>query len=249
MPKIKKTNKKKIKNSECKIKDIRVSTGIPNLDDLIEGGFKISNNVLVAGGPGSGKTIFAIQFILEGLKKKEPGIYITFEEKKEKFYEDMSAFGWDLEKYEKEGLFVFLEYTPEQVKKIITEGGGMIESIIENIKAKRLVIDSITSFSLLYQDTLTKKEAALALFELIDRWNCTAVLTSQDQSKDNNTISAALEFEVDGIILIYHYKLKGERKRALEILKMRGTKTPNKTYSMDITRDGIKIDPKNPVKF
>jgi len=222
----------------------RISTGISGLDPLIQGGFKRNSVNLVAGGAGTGKSIFAMQFIIEGLKKNEPGIYITFEEKKEKVYEDMLEFGWDLEKYEKSGKFSFLEYTPEQVKKILTEGGGIVESIIEKIKVKRIVIDSITSFSLLYEDELTKKEAALALFELIDKWDCTGILTSQDESKDGHIITAAMEFEVDGIILIYHVKKKGVRRRALEILKMRGTKIPEKTISLEITSKGIKIDPK-----
>jgi circadian clock protein KaiC len=227
----------------------RISTGIPKLDGLLSGGFKRKTINLVAGGPGSGKTIVAIQFLLEGIKHGETGIYITFEEKKKKFYEDCLGFGWDLEKYEKDKKFMFLEYTPEQVKKILTEGGGIIETVIEKLKAQRIVIDSITSFTLLYEDSLAKKEAALALFELIDKWDCTAILTSQDESRDGNTISAALEFEVDGIIILYHYKDKGIRKRALEILKMRGTKIPDKTFALEITREGIKIDPEKTVIF
>jgi len=222
----------------------RVSTGIPNLDSLLKGGFKKNSVNLVAGGAGTGKTIFAIQFIIDGIKKNEPGIYMTFEEKKKKFYEDMLEFGWDLQKYENQKKFVFLEYTPEQVKKVLTEGGGIVESIIEKLKARRIVIDSITSFSLLYEDELTKKEAALSLFELINKWDCTGILTSQDESRDGHTISAALEFEVDGIILLYHFKKKGIRKRALEILKMRGTKIPEKTVALDITNKGISINPK-----
>ncbi len=227
----------------------RISTGIPGLDPLIEGGFKKNSVNLVAGGAGTGKSIFAMQFIVEGLKKGEPGIYVTFEEKKEKFYEDMLSFGWDLKKYEEGGKFVFLEYTPEQVKKILTEGGGIVEAIIEKIKAKRIVIDSITSFALLYEDELTKKEAALALFELIDKWDCTGILTSQDESRNSNTITAAMEFEVDGIVLIYHVKKKGVRHRALEILKMRGTKIPEKTIAMEITNKGIRVNPKRIEEF
>jgi circadian clock protein KaiC len=228
----------------------RISTGIAGLDGLIQGGLVKNSVNLVAGGAGTGKTIFAIQFLMEGITKhNEPGIYITFEEKKKKTYEDMLEFGWDLAKYEKEGKFVYLEYTPEQVKKVLVEGGGVIEVIIEKMQANRIVIDSITSFSLLYQDELTKKEAALALFELIDKWDCTAVLTSQDTSQKEGTITAALEFEVDGIILMYHVKKKGTRIRALEILKMRGTKTPEKTYPLDIFQKGIKINPKGIVVF
>ena len=228
----------------------RITTGIPELDNMIGGGLKKNSINLVAGGAGSGKTILAMQFLKEGIEKyNEPGIYITFEEKKEKAYEDLLAFGWDFKKYEEQGEFIFLEYTPEQVKKILVEGGGIIESIIEKIKAKRLVIDSITSFALLYQDELTQKEAALSLFELINKWGCTAILTSQDTSRDHSTISAALDFEVDGIILLYHIKQKGVRKRALEILKMRGTKISNKTVAMEIASKGIKINPEEIVVF
>lgn len=227
----------------------RVSTGIEGLDPLIDNGFKEKTINLVAGGAGSGKTIFAIQFLIDGIKKGETGIYITFEERKKKTYEDMLTFGWDLAKYEKEGKFVFLEYTPEQVRKILVEGGGPIESTIEKLKAKRLAIDSITSFSLLYEDELTKKEAALSLFDLINEWGCTAIITSQEVEKRGATITAALEFEVDSIILLYHSKMDGFRRRGLEILKMRGTKIPEKTYPLIIDKSGIKIDTKRMIRL
>lgn len=228
----------------------RVTTGIGALDKLLQGGFVKNSINLVAGGAGTGKTIFAIQYLIEGIVKfNEPGIYITFEEKKKKTYEDMLEFGWDLAKLEKEGKFVYLEYTPEQVKKVLVEGGGVIEVIIEKMEAKRLVIDSISSFALLYQDELTKKEAALALFELIDKWDCTAFMTSQDTSQQEGTITAALEFEVDGIILMYHVKRKGQRTRAIEILKMRGTKIPEKTFPLNITNKGIVVNQKSTATF
>ena len=212
------------------------------MDRLIQTGFKRNSINLIAGEPGSGKTIMALQFLLEGCKKNEPGIYITFEEKKDKLYEDMATLGWDLGQYEKKGLFMYLEYTPEQVKKVLVEGGGIIDSIIDKIKVKRIVIDSISSFSLLYSDELTKKEAALALFDLINKWNCTAILTSQGKAADHNLImEAALEFEVDSIIILYHSKKKGERVRAIEILKMRGTQIPDKTFEITINSKGLSI--------
>ena len=228
----------------------RIPVGIAKLDPLIRGGV-IKNSInLVAGGAGTGKTIFALQFLINGITKyDEPGIYITFEEKKKKTYADMLEFGWDLEKYEKQGKFAYLEYTPEQVKKVLVEGGGIVESIIEKIKAKRIVIDSITSFALLYEDELTKKEAALSLFELIDKWDCTGFLTSQDTRTNHATISAALEFEVDSIFLLYHVKKKGIRQRAMEILKMRGTKIPEKTFELEITDKGIFVNPSKIVDF
>ena len=227
----------------------RIPSGIIGMDNLVDGGFKKESINLVAGDPGTGKTIFAIQFLIQGIEKGEPGVYITFEEKKQKLYADMLTLGWDLEKYEEQGLFAFLEYTPEQVKKVLVEGGGTIEALIQKLKAQRLVIDSISSFTMLYQDELTQKEAALALFELINTWHCTAILTSQNTQMDQETVSAVLEFEVDSIIVLYHLKVKGIRKRAIEILKMRGTKHPEKTFLLEISPKGLKINPQEVVVF
>jgi len=223
------------------VKISRVKSGVPHFDSLVEGGFKEKSMNLVVGRPGSGKTIFAIMFLLEGLKNGEASIYITFEEKKEKLYEDMRSFGWDLAKYEEKGLFAYMEYAPEQVKNMLVEGGGSIDNLVSKIKAKRIVIDSATSFSLLYKDDLAKKEGALALFEMIDRWGCTAVLTSQDTSFYDTAVSSTLQFEVDSIIILYHAKKEGIRIRGLEVLKMRGTKIPNATYSINIDKKGISV--------
>lgn len=242
-PKIKRDNKDNYKKG-TKSKIMRISSGIHGLNQLIQGGFKKNSINLVAGGAGSGKTILAIQFLVEGTKRGEPGIYITFEEKKDKLFEDMSTFGWDLEKYEKEKKIFFLEYTPEQVKNVLIEGGGEIENLIEKGKVKRLVIDSISSFALLYEDELTKKEASLELFKLIEKWDCTAVLTSQTEMREHGHLIGALEFESDSIILLYYIHMEGKRNRGLEILKMRGTKHPLLTYVFDITDKGMSISKK-----
>ncbi|MBS3149765.1 hypothetical protein J4455_03695 [Candidatus Woesearchaeota archaeon] len=224
----------------------RVPTGIKTFDPLIENGLKKGSSNLVVGGPGSGKTIFAIQFLYYGIINfNENGLYITFEEKKEKLYDDMKEFGWDLQKLEKENKFVFLEYTPEQVKKLLVEGGGIVENIIEKYKIKRLVIDSISSFGLLYQDELAKKEASLALFELINSWGCTALLTAQENNIDAKGISTSLDFEVDSIIILYHPRVDHTRSRYIEILKMRGTKHSGKIYSLVIDKNGITIKSKS----
>lgn len=232
--------KTKVKKT-LKIAD-RVPIGIKTFDPLIGNGLKRGSSNLVVGGPGSGKTIFAIQFLYNGITKyNENGLYITFEEKKEKLYDDMREFGWDLSKLEKENKFVFLEYTPEQVKKLLVEGGGIVESIIEKYKIKRLAIDSISSFGLLYQDELAKKEASLALFELINNWGCTAILTAQESKIDEGGISSSLDFEVDSIIILYHPRVDHTRSRYIEILKMRGTKHSGKIYNLIIDKNGIAI--------
>jgi len=218
----------------------RVTTGIKSFDKLCGKGF-IENSVnLLVGGPGAGKTIFATQFLLEGCKRGETGVYVTFEEDKEKFYSHMASLGWDLRKYEKEGDFIFLKYMPEQIKKMISEGGGTIESLMTEISAKRLVIDSITSFSMLYKTEFSKKEAALKLFHMISKWGCTTLLTEQEQV-NHSAINLTLSSEADSVILLYHDKVRMRRTRGIEILKMRGTNHPKTTCHFNITKNGITL--------
>jgi len=222
---------------------LRVQTGIPHFDSLIAGGFeKYSTNLLV-GNSGSGKSIFAVQFLVEGMKKGENCLFITFEEKKKQFYENMSVVGFDLENFEKKGLFTFLEYSPIKVKTMLEEGGGSVESIILGKKISRIVIDSITSFALLFEDELSKREAALSLFGMIRNWNCTALLTIEDDPlAGGDFTSRTLEFEADSIVVLYFIRRKSERERYLEIIKMRGTKHSSKLYKFSISERGLIVD-------
>ena len=87
----------------------RLSTGIPGLDKFLEGGFVKGSTVLLTGGAGTGKTIFCIQFLLEGLRKGERCLYITLEESPEDIINDCARFGWDLASYLDKGLLT-IEY-------------------------------------------------------------------------------------------------------------------------------------------
>lgn len=233
----------------------RIKTGVSNLDNLTEGGFEKNSTNLVVGASGSGKSIFATQFLVEGMKKGEKCLYVTFEEKKFEVYANMLRFGWDLAEYEKKGLFVFLEYTPEKVRLMLEEGGGAIESIIVRNKISRLAIDSITSFALLFENELEKREAALALFNMIRNWNSTALLTYEGNptresspSHDSGPDNKAIEFESDSIILLYFIRVKDVRQRYIEILKMRGTEHSKSIYQFHIKdNEGILIE-KEPKK-
>ena len=235
---------KKIKKPTKKIKKIseRIPTGIKNFDKLIEGGFEKDSTNLIVGGSGSGKSIFGVQFLVEGIKRGEKCLYITFEEKKSEFCENMLKFGWDLEKAEKQGNFVFLEYTPEKVKTMLEEGGGIIESIILRKKVTRVVIDSITSFELLFEEEIEKRGAALALFSMLRRWNCTSLLTYEGEPlKEKKASSRALEFESDSIILLFFIRAKKQRDRFIEVLKMRGTNHSRNMYPFSIEKSGVSI--------
>jgi len=222
----------------------KASSGISGFDSMAQGGFERNSINLAVGSTGSGKTIFALQFLMEGIKRGETTLFVTFEEKKEEFYKNMKKFGWDLNQLEKTGKFIFLEYSPEKVKMMLDEGGGTIESIVIRNKIQRMVIDSITSFTLLFEDALSKKQANLGLFDIISKWNTTTLLTVQeDPTKTKDGDSSSIEFEADSITLLHFIKQQGKRKRYIEILKMRGTNHSKETYEFEIM-NGIQIGKK-----
>lgn len=130
----------------------RVSTGIKELDNFLEGGFLRGQVILLAGNPGTGKTTFGTQFLYEGLKNGEPGIYIGIVEPKEDYIRYMKNIGFDLEKFEKEGKFAFIEALTIKQPYLTDVFIEVLLKAIKEINAKRVVIDSITAISLALND-------------------------------------------------------------------------------------------------
>ncbi|MEM2974763.1 MAG: ATPase domain-containing protein [Candidatus Micrarchaeia archaeon] len=238
--------------AEIKIKgNDRVPTGIPGLDGMMEGGFSQGNVVLVAGTAGTGKSILATQFLVNGaLKHGEVGVLITFEEKKRQIFRNMRRFGWDLDDLEKKKqLFVF-EYAPHEVDKFINEGGS-IEGVIRDYKVKRLVFDSITSFAALYETEASRRQAIIRLLDILRRWNCTTILPSEASVTDEGEGTQVqarfgVEYLADALLVIYAVRKGDIREMALEIVKMRGTDHSKKLAPMKITKEGIVLYPDQP---
>jgi KaiC/GvpD/RAD55 family RecA-like ATPase len=222
----------------------RVPSGIPGLDSQTEGGFVKRSINLVTGSPGAGKTIFAAQFIISGIEQhQEPGLYISFEEKKENFLKYMKQFGWDFEKHEKTNKFAFLRYSPEQVHKLLTEGGGLVDTLVRKLGVKRICIDSISAFTLLFKDELSARESLLGLFEMIEGWGATTLLTAEQEAEPERHEPSVVEFEVDSVISLYNFRKKNIRQRVAEIIKMRGTRFAQKVFPIKIGDDGMVFYP------
>lgn len=225
-------------------KEEKVPTGIKGLDVLTNGGFEKGSAVLVAAGGGSGKSIFATQFLSEGIKHNETGIYISFEENKDRFYKHMLVFGWDLQKFEDEGRFIFLKYSPERIAKIVKEKSKEIETSIKEVEAKRIVIDSLSAYTALFESEAEKRKMLVALFDMIKEWDCTTVVVAEEDQHPDEHHSSVMGFMADAIILLYNEREpKGLRFRAIEVFKMRGTKHESKICSMKITDHGIEVYP------
>jgi circadian clock protein KaiC len=225
----------------------RVPTGIEGLDNIIEGGIRRFTNVLIEGGAGCGKSIFCMQFLVKGIELyNETGVYISFEEEKHEMFTAMLRFGWDLQKLEDQGKFAYLRYNPEQVEKVLSGSGGLIRDVIEKINAKRIVIDSISAFTMLYNDPLAKREATLNLFKTIKKWGCTTFVVGQPEFSEYDADKHpfnVLEYECDGVVRLYNMRDHNLRTRTVEVFKMRATKHASKTFTMEITDNGIVIYP------
>jgi len=222
----------------------RVPTGIKNLDNGMQGGFIRNSINMIAGGPGSGKSIFAMQYLINGATKyNEPGVYITLEEGKDNIMKNMNSFGWDLEKLDKEKKVSIIEISPTDIQMEVHKQVEKLESqIVNKLKAKRIVIDSMSSYSLLFKNELVLRASYLNLFKMLRNWNLCSLLTSEYVVEEHK--GSPLDFEVDSILWIYNSKIKGERTRALEIFKMRGTKHATKTFPMQIKdNEGVMIYP------
>ncbi|MCX6777077.1 MAG: hypothetical protein NTY73_03880 [Candidatus Micrarchaeota archaeon] len=233
---------------EYEAEDERVPSGVDGLDDLIEGGFERNSVVLVCGDAGSGKTTMLLQFLYNGATQYgEPGIFVTFEEGKKWIYKHALQYGWDLKELEEKNLFRLIEYRPQQIAEII-RGGGMIKDAIDSMGAKRIGIDSLTSYSTLFKTPFEGREAVLALFNRLRDWNCTSMIVSEIILQfGSRRDEAGVEFLSDGVLLLYYARQQDMKVRAMEILKMRGTKHSDKICPFKFGDKGMVIFPKDSV--
>jgi len=222
----------------------KVLTGIEELDRILGGGLPRGSITLLAGGPGTGKTITALQFLYNGaLKFSEKGVLVIFNENASALKQYMNSMGWDLSRLENEGLIKILDFIT--VEKIGLESlMDMIFDEASSFMPKRLVIDSLTALIM----AMEKKEEVRAVLSIIQRLlrrlECTSIVITETPWGIESLGSGVEEFVVDGIIKMELVPSKGELKRRLAVLKMRGSAHDTKYYQYYIVpNDGLVITP------
>ncbi len=216
----------------------RVSSGIPGLDRLIEGGLLANSVNLVTGGAGTGKTAFCLQFLWEGLQKGENGVFITLEQDPESILEDARNFGWDFERFIKKGIFVIKYHDPAQVNNI----GAVIIDEIGAIKAKRLAIDSTSVIGLTLENISQIRKRLLSIVNTIKKVGCTAVITSEiDEESKALSRFGVEEFVVDGVFVMNYLGIGEEYNRSIVVRKMRRTNHGKDVYPMEISKKGVTV--------
>ncbi len=219
----------------------RVPTGVVGLDKILSGGF-IPNSVnLVSGGAGTGKTVFALQFLYEGAKRGEKVLFISMEEDLQDLKDDAKVFGWDFEKLENEGKAKFVYIYPYEITNFQT----LLINEITRVNAKRVVIDSTSVLGMALDNEFEVRKQLYALASQLKRIGCTSILTSEIVDVESNKFSrfGVEEFVADSVITMHYIKNMKSKKvqRAMKIIKMRRTLIPHDPIPIKVDRSGIKV--------
>ena len=230
----------------------RIKSGIPGLDSLLDGGFPKGKVIMASGPSGAGKTILAAQFVNEGIKNNESCVFITLEESKDKLIEDLKELNIDFSQLEKKnklriigGPIGHVKYFKEKTKATIYDIADEVKEVILEIGAKRVVLDSINLFTMLFETNLERRKALADLVAVLGSLNCTTLLTCEVKEANPRAISwhGFEEFVVDGVIALYRLPFGNKYERAISVVKMRGVNHSQKVVSMSITKRGIEVYP------
>lgn len=228
----------------------RLSTGINGLDALIEGGIPKGFTILIAGNPGTGKTILTSHFLYEGLKNGESSIYVSFSESKNQYYGNTERFNMDFKKFEKgqSNTFTFLDFTSVN-KDGIQDALDEVLSVIQETKSTRIVVDS---FSAIAQAFENQNEARIALQVILGKITrsegVTSMLITEVPIGQDSVGSGIEEFVGDGIIKLDHGSTNAI-PMTLRVLKMRGTSMNREPHVVNIGTNGMVVHSKYPLNL
>lgn len=221
-----------------------VLTGVPGVDTLLYGGVAPGACMLIEGQPGAGKTTFGLQFLHAGATRfDEPGVIITFEEFPEEIYRDAEAYGWDFRALEEQGTVRVICTTPEVFGEDALTPQGMLETVVDEIGAKRILIDSITQMAHVTDDPLELRRTVYGLRNCFKRLRLAAVMTRELET-DDETLHFE-EYLVDVVVRLGYRLIRdsGDRVRELEITKTRARPHVSGRHLMRITDSGLHVVP------
>jgi circadian clock protein KaiC len=210
----------------------KAPTGIEGFDDITRGGLPRGRTTLLVGGPGSGKTLFGLRFLVHGAREcSEPGIFVAFEEKSQRIVSNAKAFGWDLPELMRGKLF-FLDAqpAPDLIQSGSFDIAGMLAALGAQSKAmgaRRIVFDAIDILLALLPDAAARTREIYRLHDWLLTNELTGLITAKAGSEDTNASEpqpfGVMHFMVDCAVVLNHRVSLGVSQRNLRVLKYRGS--------------------------
>lgn len=222
----------------------RVKTGIKGLDEMLAGGFLTESANLVEGAPGTGKTTLGMQFIYSGITQfGEPGIILTFEEFPQQYYRDAETLGWNLRELERADKLRVIMTSPEVSSADLEQASGRIGALAREIGAKRILVDSLSHFERLSTDPVELRNMIYSFINALKREGLTSVLTRESPVLIGESDSAEedVAFVADSYIMLRYVEIESAIRRALLVLKLRGSDHAKDIRQFEITSSGIEV--------
>lgn len=210
----------------------RVKTGVEAFDELVMGGLPRSRTTVVGGTPGSGKTVFATQFLAHGISTfGENGVLVTFEEPSADIEANMRSFGWDLAKWRREGRLAFVDASPPLRDELVAgdyDLAGLLSRIqhaVRSVGAKRVVLDSLTQlFDHFIGDAKILRRELFRISTALKNSGLTVLMTAERNNEYGEISRHRLEeFVADNVVILRNVLFREKRRRTIEVLKMRGS--------------------------
>jgi circadian clock protein KaiC len=216
----------------------KVKTGILGLDKMLNGGLIEGRPYLIIGGPGAGKSILAIQFLMMSINRGESGLYITLDEPYNEIRQNMATFGWNTSKIR------ILDLSPEGDESDPANYG--LDHLFKELKHelvaqkhKRVAFDSTTTLRMLDDSDFKARRRISSIMKLLAKSQCTSLLICE---ADTNELPVE-SFLARGVIKLYTTTVSGEKIRAIGIEKMRGTAFDEHIRPLSISDQGIQVAP------
>ena len=225
------------------------STGVPGLDAILGGGLPENHLYLIDGEPGAGKTTLALQFLLEGVRRGEPGLYVTLSESREELVEVAESHGWNLDGIElfelsslglseaEEGYTIF---HPAEVE--LQQTVDAVLKVVADRSPRRVAFDSLSEMRLLARDPLRFRRQILAIKQFFSGRECTVLLLDDKSAPERDLQLHSL---AHGVIALEHVALEyGSERRRLQVIKVRGSRFRGGYHDFRITTGGLEVYPR-----